>query len=229
MNVNIRDSWAGKHLHQREWKVMALLLALLVLHPILPEAVSASILLGTMLASAWLVGSHSRRSARLVYVLAIPAALCILAQSLLPADSRLFYHKPLGYAVSLMTLILVFYTAYFVISSFFRTREVTAEVIVAALNFYLVLGFGWGVLYEMAAVYNPDAFAFSTDSGDRASQLLYYSFVTLTTLGYGDVTPMTPTAQTLSVLEAIVGKFYDTFVIAYLLGIFVGKMVERKE
>ncbi len=96
---------------------------------------------------------------------------------------------------------------------------VTLNRIVGALCVYLLLGVLWTVLYAFVELVEPTAFAYASDvAGDPVEQFLYYSFVTLTTLGYGDVTPVHPVARTLAYLEAVIGQLYVAVLVASLVG-----------
>ncbi len=102
---------------------------------------------------------------------------------------------------------------------FFAPGAVTLNRIVGALCLYLLLGVVWAILFGVLELVDPAAF---THRGHHASDplegFLYYSFVTLTTLGYGDITPVHPVARTLSYLEAVIGQLYIAVLIAGLLG-----------
>jgi len=92
--------------------------------------------------------------------------------------------------------------------------------IAGAVCVYILMGLFWAVLYMLLALSANEAFAgVSGDSfADLWSQLMYFSFVTLTTLGYGDVSPLIPMAQSLAFLEAVVGQLYVAILIAGLVG-----------
>jgi voltage-gated potassium channel len=104
-----------------------------------------------------------------------------------------------------------------------RAKEVTINVICASLCLYLIIGLFWGSLY---------AFLYSISPGSYSGALLenvdegilyvfnYFSLVTLTTLGYGDITPQTPGAGALCQMEAIFGQFFTAVVVAWLVGNF---------
>ena len=72
----------------------------------------------------------------------------------------------------------------------------------------------------LVALTVPDAFGgiSATNVTDQLSQLTYFSFVTLTTLGYGDVLPLVPVAESLAYLEAVIGQLYIAILIAGLVG-----------
>jgi hypothetical protein len=97
--------------------------------------------------------------------------------------------------------------------------EVTLNRLVGALCLYLLLGVLWAVLYGMVELVEPSAFNYGRGvSGDLLEHFMYYSFVTLTTLGYGDVTPVHPFARTLAYLEAVIGQLYVAVLVASLVG-----------
>jgi voltage-gated potassium channel len=107
-------------------------------------------------------------------------------------------------------------------------RQVTGDAIFGAVCGYLLLGIIWSLLYYAVETAAPGSFNLPASRGtadaaahlDRGS-LSYYSFITLATVGYGDITPHTPLARTLAWLEAIVGQFYLAILVAGLVGFIV--------
>jgi hypothetical protein len=100
--------------------------------------------------------------------------------------------------------------------------SVTRNRVTGALCLYLLLGVLWAVLFAVVELIVPTAFDHGAPAaGDPIEHFLYYSFVTLTTLGYGDVTPVHPVARTLSYLEAVIGQLYVAVLIASLVGRYV--------
>ncbi|MEZ4483294.1 MAG: potassium channel family protein [Syntrophotaleaceae bacterium] len=103
-----------------------------------------------------------------------------------------------------------------------RSQYVTQEVISGALVVYLLLGLLWTFLFTLVEHLNPGSFSFANTLGaENRFSFLYYSYVTLTTLGYGDITPLTQMSTALAVLEAIVGQIYLTVLIARLVGLHI--------
>mgnify|MGYP001828192220 CR=1 FL=1 len=114
----------------------------------------------------------------------------------------------------------------------FRIREVTPNAVCAALCLYLVVGMLWGALYAVLESIVPGSFSGSilTDAGslrDKAHHLQYFSYVTLSTLGYGDITPQTRGAAALCQTEAILGQFLTVALVARLVGIQVAQETTR--
>ncbi len=114
-----------------------------------------------------------------------------------------------------------------ILSHILRQREVTGDMIYGAVCAYLLIGMSWAFAFSLMELLEPGSFVMATP--DRAStgnvlpDFFYYSFVTLTTLGYGDITPVNPPARALSTLEAVVGQIYLTVLIARLIGLHISQ------
>lgn len=98
--------------------------------------------------------------------------------------------------------------------------EINFNRIMAAVALYMILAFIWSVLYTVVLEVWPDALnGFEPGSWyQNLPVMTYFSFVTLTTLGYGDITPVRPIAEVLVILEAITGIFYLAIIVASLVG-----------
>jgi hypothetical protein len=107
-----------------------------------------------------------------------------------------------------------------VLAQVFRQGEITLHRVQGATAVYLLLGMTWASAYELVALHQPAAFSGATGGGEPASQpWLYFSFVTLTTMGYGDITPVHPLARSLALLEALVGQLYPAILLARLVSL----------
>ncbi len=102
-----------------------------------------------------------------------------------------------------------------------ESTQVDGNKIIGAVCLYLLLGMIWAVLYLMAAELQPASFkGLGTGPWDgNFGDMVYFSFVTLSTLGYGDITPALPLPKFLVYMEAIVGQFYLAILVASLVGI----------
>jgi len=96
---------------------------------------------------------------------------------------------------------------------------VDANRIAGAVSVYLLLGLNWAFVYMFLRLADPGAFTgLQAEASEPFLHLLYYSFVTLTTLGYGDISPVSPVARSLAYLEAVSGVMYVAILVASLVG-----------
>jgi hypothetical protein len=124
-----------------------------------------------------------------------------------------------GELTILCTMILFFiFTACTILSHVLRNGRVTGEKIFAAICAYLLIGILWALLYSLMHSIFPGAFNIESP---QMSDFIYYSFITLSTLGYGDITPLIPSVQALAYVEAITGQIYLAVLIAGLVGMHV--------
>jgi voltage-gated potassium channel len=105
------------------------------------------------------------------------------------------------------------------------SKSASADAIFGAVCGYLLLGIIWSLLYSAVETAFPGSFSLPAQKGGDAvaarpdrGTLGYYSFITLATVGYGDVTPTTPLARTLAWIEAVAGQFYLAVLVAGLVG-----------
>jgi hypothetical protein len=108
-----------------------------------------------------------------------------------------------------------------VLGQTFRAGPVTFHRIQGAVASYLLLGVIWAHAYALVAQLRPGAFSGPISAADGPRAFLYFSFVTLATVGYGDVLPVHPVARSLAMLEAVTGTLYLATVIARLVSLTV--------
>lgn len=106
-----------------------------------------------------------------------------------------------------------------VLAKVLRPGMVTSYRIQGAVAAYLLLGLVWAGAYEWIALRNPSAFAGVTDPAGAGAQWIYYSLITLTTMGYGDITPLDPVARSLAASEALTGQLYLAILISRLVAL----------
>jgi voltage-gated potassium channel len=99
------------------------------------------------------------------------------------------------------------------------TGSVDSNKVVGSVSLFLLLGLMWTIIYLLVMEFSPEAFTGMTAAPwvENFSRMAYFSFVTLTTLGYGDISPLSPFAQVVVYLEAIAGVFYMAIVVASLV------------
>jgi len=104
------------------------------------------------------------------------------------------------------------------IGKIFTQTQVTKDIIRGGIAVYFLLGIFWACLYRLLLHFDPQALAISNNDG-KFSTMLYFSFTTLTTLGYGDIVPVAWQARSLTILESTIGQIYMTVLIARLVGL----------
>jgi hypothetical protein len=116
-----------------------------------------------------------------------------------------------------------------ILSFIFSEHEVTINVIYASIVVYLLIAIMWAFIYLVLESIHPGSFATGEGQIEVGRRLyIYYSFVTITTLGYGDVTPTTDLANSFSFLEAVTGQIYLVVLVARLVGIHIAQSMNRK-
>lgn len=128
-----------------------------------------------------------------------------------------------GSLLSLLAFMLVAIT--FTLKQVAVGTDITANRLVGAVCVYLLLGVIWAMAYTLINAISPGSFAGFSHMDDPGwdSEWLYFSFVTMTTLGYGDILPISATARSVAYMQAIVGQFYIAVLVAGLVGAYVSK------
>jgi voltage-gated potassium channel len=174
-----------------------------------------SLLLTLVMVTALLAVGGQRRTFHVAMALIVPAMLAkwlthldLLPKAVYPAAGVVFF----GYVVAhLLRYIL-------------NVSRVDTDVLCAGLSGYILLGLLWIPLYGMVARLNPASFAFPAGSESAAPldgfNAFYFSFMTLCTVGYGDITPVSRPARMLAVTEAIAGLFYVAVLISRLVAVY---------
>ena len=186
--------------------------------------VAFNIFTTVVLLSALYSVSENKRRALLGFALWVPATVGVWLGYFAPEASML------AQAPTLMTFFLI-YTTYRILMHILRSDEVTTESIYGSLCVYLLIGMIWSMFYFGLESYRPGSYAGLGTSADYSeglgSSCLYYSYVTLTTLGYGDVTPVTAGARSLSLVEAIIGQFFLAVLVARLVGQYIARSMRE--
>ncbi len=116
-----------------------------------------------------------------------------------------------------------------ILSFIFGERKVTINVIYASIVVYLLIAIMWSFVYSVLESIQPGSFAIGEGQIEVGRRLyIYYSFVTITTLGYGDITPTTDLANSVSFLEAVTGQLYIAILIARLVGLHIAQSMNKK-
>jgi voltage-gated potassium channel len=132
-------------------------------------------------------------------------------------------------AHNLIDITFISYITYHMFTSTFRSKVINRNVIYGAIAVYLLIGFFWTYLYSLLHILHPGSLT-STGKAVLGSYqgYMYFSFVTLTTLGYGDIIPLTSLARSLVILEALVGQVYLIVNVSWLVGLYVAHTRDQR-
>jgi hypothetical protein len=152
-------------------------------------------------------------------------ALCLIVPMIVSLWIDYFITAKWAFVTSEVCGILFFGFAIINIVNFIRNaNEVTTEVIYAAVVVYLLMALLWSNIYQLLEVLVPGSFSLPEGQIQNDRFLfLYFSLVTITTLGYGDMTPLTDRAAGLASVEALSGQIYLVVLVAWLVGMHVSK------
>ncbi len=115
------------------------------------------------------------------------------------------------------SLVAVLVIALVLLAQVFRTGPVTSYRVQGAIAVYLLFGVGWAHAYHITNLLHPGSFNSTAGPLTSVVDWAYYSYITLSTVGYGDITPVRPIARTLSMGEALTGQLYLAVLIARLV------------
>ena len=173
------------------------------------------ILFSAILLSAIFAVSEKKHQTIIALALGVPMLVMIWVDKFVVTDRLLIGSQMLG-------AIFFGYTIYRLLTFVFTESRVTRNVIYAAIIVYLLMGLFWADLYFLLNHLQPGTLDISgVQTGNPNLVIVYFSYVTLTTLGYGDISPLTDIGYSLAILEAIIGQLYLTVLIARLVGLHI--------
>ncbi|KAA6185109.1 two pore domain potassium channel family protein [Thiohalocapsa marina] len=210
------------HPTERPIRFSILLLSLLVLGGASGFATTAiGELLGNLAASAVLLAGlasmyHNRMLLLIGCVVLVPALATRWTFFWLQASAL----APISISFSLLFTVFNAGALFLYIQ---RRGSPTNDTVYGGICVYVLLGYAFALIFILLEMLAPGSFAFASappqGTIELQSQLIYFSFVTLSTLGFGDITPATPPAQSLTMIESVVGPMFIAVFIARLVGV----------
>jgi len=184
--------------------------------------ITLSTAFGLVLLSAVFAVNQSRRSVLFALTLAVPGLFLHELDAVLGGDAMLG-------ASHLFSAVFLAYTILLVLQFILSSQRVNYNTICASLCAYLLIGVFWANVYSFTAIVDPASFKFGLVEEDGGETMrfggahsiypIYYSFVTLTTLGYGDIVPISAAARMFAAVEAVMGQIYLAVLVARLVGL----------
>ena len=200
--------------------ILALLITILFILPVvLPPTTTGNILSDIAFSALLIAGAVTAiesRWARFVMGVLVVAALVVRwIAAAAPSDALVIGREASSLVIFLLFGILVSARVY-------RRGPVTSRRIQGAIAVYLLLGLVWAHAYKLLYLMHPDAFNGAINESFESQTWIYYSFVTLTTMGYGDITAVHPLGRSLAISEALTGQIYLAVMLARLVALHIG-------
>ena len=204
------------------WLFVALL-AFFIAFPIAAELVTGGVLLDFLFFAMLVFSTYAVSRERKVLLVAILLAMPTMAFWLSARHIESTLPGAIGLALSAMFFA---YVVVVLLREVVSSEKIDGQTIYGAMSAYLLIGITWSFVYALVELSTPGAFDFgllatTAENESIHAQLrffVYYSLVTLSTLGYGDITPLAPLARTLASLEAVMGQLYIAVLVAQLVG-----------
>ena len=200
--------------------ILAIMLVILVTPFIRHSGITGHLFTTLLAAMIPLTGFYAltadRKRALIILIIAAPFVI-------LDGLSMFFANRYLMIAAISFGTILYLYIVVLLVINLLSYRVITADLIYCAISTYFLIGVMWAGIYIILEGISPGSFSGISETAD----LLYFSFVTLTTVGFGDITPQSILAKRLAVFEAAMGGIYLAVIIAMLVGRYMSMQSEQ--
>jgi hypothetical protein len=208
--------------------VLGLTLLAMVLNPFLYQYPwGRSIIIGLVGASAIIALIRTGAHGGLRHVAEAIVVLTTVVAAVAPNIQRHPEDHPFQILASGLFVLLLLITPIVVLLRLLLRPKITVDTLAGALSAYLQIGIFFGALYRFVALVDSHAF-FAQTAHPSVTDFQYFSFITMTTVGYGDLTPATPTGQTIATMEAIIGQVFLVTVVALTVSN-LGRALQHRE
>ncbi|MBT3256000.1 MAG: two pore domain potassium channel family protein [Deltaproteobacteria bacterium] len=204
--------------------LLALFIAQLITTPLFEGSLAAGYVGDTIFYLFLAAAAYSVRKSRFFKLTIVLGACTILGES----SSYFTDNKHALIATNFISCAYLGLVTFLIAAAVTRQREISADSVMGGLCVYILLGIFWTILFVNIEILHPGSFNFGVHGQPQNMQSLYklmffYSYVTLLTIGYGEVVALSGMAQTLTILEGLIGQFYLIFFMASLVGLYVSE------
>ena len=196
----------------------------LALRPFLEDFIGTGLLMDIFITAIFMSGLYAASPKKQFFYVSLLIAFPALAVKW----SSYFMEVPSSFIV-VQVFSAIFFTFLVVLILHYLSKEkkITADVIAGAICGYLLIGLMWASFFAVLEALQPGSFQVPDHLSTDSSYFIYYSYVTLTTLGFGDIIPMTNQARSFSVLESITGPVYLAVTVARLVGMGISQSMGK--
>lgn len=215
------EKWRILQFLGKQSYLLANLMTLLILLPLLRSTLLARIGFGFLLTLIMITGHLSISTRRSEFYISLVLGLLMIGLTWVDV----FYGNPVLLVASRCVAAVFFLLLSLLIFShyLFGIHQVTGETLIAAVNAYLCMGIMYAFGYYGLMFVDPNSFSGLFMETLEFPDCVYLSFVTMTTLGYGDITPQTEIAAVLTWSQAVVGQLFVALIVARIVGVMVAK------
>ena len=205
----------------RNAALLVCLLIMIVLSPAIGEHLSGFVFElmfdGILFAGVYSIGFGGRRWPFLILTVVALATRWGQHLSGVPA---------LDVGALFVTVLWLFYAIALIVGHLFQRRDVSVDTILASVVIYLLIAVAFTLTFEIIELRNPGSFSglpdtAATNRGDLGGAMMYFSLVCISTMGYGDIAPLSDIARPVAVLEGVTGQLYLAVMIARLVGLHI--------
>jgi voltage-gated potassium channel len=215
-------------------------LCVTVIAPLIEHGVAFKTVLGVLIVVCSVLLSFSisytlRQRVRMIS-LALLSSIMWSCSTFLPGG---FFHATLFEVASSLVCLLFFANACHIMIDDILSGPITGNRVCGAVCVYILVGFCFALLHTVVALIDPSAYSETTLNGlrnfqavplvDRYSPFVYFSFCTLSSVGFGDIVAVSRFARTVTWLEAVFGQFYMAVLVARLVGLYVAHKHQNNE
>jgi hypothetical protein len=201
--------------------ILSYLLAFPFLQPFFRFRMLLSFALTFLLISAVYAVSERKRTTLIAGVIAV-------LWGALQWASNLVENPALPVADGIIAIIFMIYIIYNALHFFVNSKKIDFNIVIASIVVYLLIALVWAEAYNLIEMASPGSFKFAVMISEAgAEHFTYFSFITITTLGYGDIIPATNLARAVSMLEAFVGQVYLVVLVARLVGMQIAQSLRE--
>lgn len=168
---------------------------------------------------------HLKSKTIIIYFALIFLSIALRSKLVLPLFAQ--EQNPVIILSTIVTAYFLGFTIYLLGNSILKTKRVTYDTVIGGICIYLLIGVFFSVFYQ--AIYKIDSNSFVISAQEQGSTFdpLYFSFVTLSTLGYGDIIPIAPLVKVLTNIEAMLGVLYPATTIARLMSLYISQELKH--
>lgn len=204
------------------------LLPLLLLYPFFAETVKGLVFLDFLFTLVLLFGIYASSRHKTTFIIALTRGLPDMTGKWF---SYFIDFLAINMAGQVLAVLFFIFMIVIILGQVLRGKSVTTDMIYGAVCVYFLIGIAWAFLFTAIEIHNPGSFLVDqlplSTTESKFPHFLYYSFVTLISLGLGDISPASYISRTFTYIEAIMGQFYMLILIARLVGLHIAGTIKR--